>query len=108
MMMMMMMMISVTYDDDGRRRGYAVDSAEQSSCTNCRHDARIHPPPRASRIRRSVDRLPQIAQTDADRSPVQTPGHSVCMDIAHDLLPITVCYDQSLVVFKLLLLNIRH
>jgi len=67
---------NVTYDNDGRSGSDPVDSAEQSGGSNSRHDAWIHPSPSTGRIRRSVDRLPDIAETDAERSPVQTAGHS--------------------------------
>ena len=76
----------VTYDDDGGRRSYPVHSAKQSSSSNCRHDTGIHPPPRTSRIRRSTDWLPDIAETNANGTPVQTARHSdhVTMSHAHE------------------------
>jgi len=67
----------VTYNNDGRRGVDPVDSSEQSSRSKSCPDTWIHPPPGPSRVRRSMDGLPHVAETDANRSSVQTPGHSV-------------------------------
>jgi len=72
-----------TYEDNGGCSGDPVDSAQQSGGSNSRHDTRINPFPRTSRIRRSVDGLPHVAETNANRSSVQTAGHSDHATTAH-------------------------
>jgi len=69
-------MLWFTHEDDGGRSGDPVDSTKQWCSSDGGHDTRINPSPRPGRIRRSGDRQPHVAQSDADRSSVQTARHS--------------------------------